>query len=272
VGPQAQMASEFSAGPRVPPVDATFRPAVVNDIPVPGNLPLHRRSIGGPAVRAFIALLLAACIGLAAIAWQSYGDTARRIIATWAPQLLLTSSQPVEKTGLPAQSTPPAVEAAAANAPAPQSAPPAQTAAQAVAPAAQSPESAQLLQSMARDLATVGQQIEQIKASIEQLKAGQQQMSREVAKVSEAKASDLRPRIPAPPPRTVARTRRPIPPYPYPPAQAAAAPGLPQSAAPYVPRQPDYVPRQPESQPQATDQPQADPESSSIPRPPMPLR
>ncbi len=50
----------------------TFRPAV------PGNRP----SLGGRAVRAFIGLTLAACIGVAAIAWQSpsYGDAARQII------------------------------------------------------------------------------------------------------------------------------------------------------------------------------------------------
>ena len=51
---------------------------------VPGKRPLFDR----PAVRGFTGLLLAACIGVAAIAWQSpYGDAARQIIARWAPQL-----------------------------------------------------------------------------------------------------------------------------------------------------------------------------------------
>src|SRR5713226_7706782 len=45
---------------------------------VPGKRP----SLGGRAVRGFIGLMLAACIGVAAIAWQSpYGDAAKQIIA-----------------------------------------------------------------------------------------------------------------------------------------------------------------------------------------------
>ncbi len=152
----------------------TFRPAV------PGNRPLFDR----PAVRGFTGLLLAACIGAAAIAWQSpYGDAA--IIATWAPQRVVTSSPPLENPGL------------------------AQTAPEDVAPtaAALSPELTQLLQSMARDLATLGQ-------AIEQLKVSQQQMARVIAKASEAKASEqnLRPKISAPPPRpTAAPARKPVP-------------------------------------------------------------
>jgi septal ring factor EnvC (AmiA/AmiB activator) len=83
--------------------------------------------------------------------------------------------------------------------------------------AALSPELAQLLQSMARDLATVGQ-------GIEQLKANQEQIARVIAKASEAKASEtkasetkaagqsLRPKISAPPPRpTATPTRKPAP-------------------------------------------------------------
>jgi hypothetical protein len=267
-------ASDLPAGATVPPVDTTFRPAAVNDVLVAG----HRRSIGGQAVRAFTALLLAVCIGGAAIAWQSSGNVAKQIVAKWAPQFILTSLLPVEKPGLSEQSAPPVAQADAANAAPPQPAPPAQSAAEAVAPAAApSADSAQLIQSMARDLASVGQVVEQLKASIEQLKAGQQQMSRDAAKVSEAKASEvktsevttseqnLRPRISALPPRPpAARARKPMPPY-YPPPQAAAAPVLPQTAAP-------YVPRQPEPPPQATAPPLTDPELASVPRPPMPVR
>jgi hypothetical protein len=258
--PQTHTGSGLSAGPPVPPVVTTFRPAVNNV-----QVPRHRRSIGRRALRAFTALLLAACIGGAAIAWQSHGEAAKAIIARWAPQLVQTSSRPLEKPRLAEQATPPAVQAAAAKAAPSQPAPPAQTVPEGVAPTAvaPSPESAQLLQSMARDLATVGQQIEQLKASIEQLKASQEQLSRDVAKASEAKASEqnkvseqnLRPRIAAPPPRSVAApARRPMPPYPPP-----------QAASP-------SVPRQVEPQPQAAAQPQAEPESSSVPRPPMPVR
>jgi hypothetical protein len=196
----------------------TFRPAV------PGKRP----SLGGRAVRGFIGLMLAACIGVAAFVWQSpYGDAARQIIAGWAPQLVLTSSLRLEKPGLPAQPSPPTVQAAAAKAAPPQPAPLAQTAPEDVAPtvAALSPELTQLLQSMARDLATLGQAIEQLKVSQQQmardhvnavdlLRASQEQMARVIAKTSEAKASEqnLRPKISAPPPRpTAAPTRKPVP-------------------------------------------------------------
>ena len=253
--PQTRTGSDFSAGAPVPPVDTTFRPAVVNNVQVPGD----RLSIGKSAVRAFTGFLLAASIGVAAIAWQTSGNVAKQIIAKWAPQFILTSLPPLENPALPAQPTPPAVETATANAAPQQPAPLAQTAPEGVAPttATLSPGEPQLLQSMAGDLATVGQEIEQLKASIEQLKASQGQMSRDIAKASE---QNLRPKISAPPPRsTAAPARKPMPPFP--PPQAAAAPTSPQVAAP-------SVPRQPEPQPQATAQPQ----DESVPRPPMPVR
>src|SRR6267154_135450 len=172
----------------------SFRPAV------PGNRPLFDR----PAVRGFTGLLLAACIGAAAIAWQSpYGDAA--IIATWAPQRVVTSSPPLENPGL------------------------AQTAPEDVAPtaAALSPELTQLLQSMARDLATLGQ-------GIEQLKASQEQMARVIAKASE---QNLRPKISVLPPRpTAIPTRKPVPTLPSP--QAAARPQAEKPQLSSAPRRP----------------------------------
>jgi len=88
----------------------------------------------------------------------------------------------------------------------------------------------QLLQSMARDVAAMGQSIEQIKASQERmardhvnavdlLRASQEQMARVIAKTSEGKTSEARtseqnprPRISAPPPRPVAApARKPVP-------------------------------------------------------------
>ena len=255
---QARAASDVPAGAAIPQVDTTFRPAAVNDVLAPGRL----RSIGRGAMRAFAAVLLATCIGVVGIGWESYGDAAQQMIAQWAPRLALTSSLPPEKPALSAQPAPPVVQAEAANPAPPQPLPPAQTAAPGVAPSAAA-ESAQLLQSMARDLASVGQEIGQLKASIEQLKASQQQISRDIAKASEAKASEakasevkasepsLRPRIAAPLPRPAAApARRPMPP---PPPLAAAAPTSPQAEPP----------------PQAAAQPQA--QELSVPRPPMPL-
>jgi hypothetical protein len=197
---------------------------------VPGKRPLFDR----PAVRGFTGLLLAACIGVAAIAWQSsYGDAAKEIMARVAPHRVVISSPPLESPGLPAQPSPPAVQAAAAKTAPPQPAPLAQTAPEVVAPtaAALSPELTQLLQSMARDLATLGQGIEQLKAGQEQmarnnanaaqqLKASQEQTARVVARASE---QNLRPKISAPPPRpTASPTRKPVPTLPSP--QATARP------------------------------------------------
>jgi hypothetical protein len=286
--PQTHMGSDFSAGPAVPPVDTTFRPAAVNQVPG------HRPSIGGRAVRAFVGFLLAVCIGVAGIVWQAYGDAAKQMIAKWTPQLVTTSSPPLENTGLPEQPNPPAVQANAAKAAPPQPAPPAQAAPEGVAPAAAAPESAVLLESMARELASARQEIDQLKASQEQMSrdlAKSSSAKSSLAKASQAKASQakasqakpsqtrayearaslanpseqhLRPGISAPPPRPVAApVRRPMPPS-YPPPQAAAAPALPPAPAPY------YVPRQPEPPPQITAQPQAEPEFSP-PRPPMPV-
>jgi hypothetical protein len=197
---------------------------------VPGKRPLFDR----PAVRGFTGLLLAAGIGVAAIAWQSsYGDA----IARWAPQRVVTSSPPLENPGPPAQPSPPTVQAAAAKTAPPQPALLAQTAPEDVAPtaAALSPELTQLLQSMARDLATLGQAIEQLKVSQQQmardhvnavdlLRASQEQMARVIAKTSEGKTSgaktsevkaseqNARPRISAPSPRPVAApAREPVP-------------------------------------------------------------
>jgi hypothetical protein len=211
----------------------TFRPAV------PSNPP----SLGRRAVRAFISLALLGCIGVAAMAWQSpsSGDAAKQMIARWAPQLVPTLLLTLESPGLPAQRAPLAVRASAASAAPPQPAPMAQIAPQGVMPPASalSPDSAQLLQSMARDLATVGQRIEQLKASIDQLKAGQQQMSREIAKPFESKASEqnLRPKTSAPPPRpTAASTRKPVATLPSP--QATAQPQAEKTQLSSVPRAP----------------------------------
>ena len=274
--PQTHMGSDFSAGAAIPPVDTTFRPAAVNHV----QAPRLRPSFGVRAMRGFVGFMLAVCIGVAGVVWQAYGDAAKQMIARWTPQLVATSSPPPVSPGLPEQSNPPAVQANAAKAAPPQPAPPAQAAAEGVAPAAAAPESAVLLESMARELASARQEIDQLKASQEQMSREMAKSSKAKAKAYEAKASlakasqikasqtkaseqNLRPRISAlPPPSVAAPVRRPMPPS-YPPPQAAA-PVLPQAPAP-------YVPRQPEAPPQVTAQPQAEPELSPVPRPPMPV-
>jgi hypothetical protein len=279
---QTRTAPDASADPTIPPVDTTFRPSV-NDVPRSGSM--ARR-----AGRGFAALLLATCIGLSAVAWKSYGEVAKRKIAKVATQLVLTSELSSDDQARADEAAPPAVQADPANAASPQAAAQTQSAAETAAPAtAPSPESAQLLQSMARDLANLGQEVQLLKSGMEQLKASQQQ-TRDGAKVSDKPVEpSLRPRISALPPRpAAARTRKPMAAYPpplqaaaapYPPSsQAAAAPYPPSQAAPYPPPQATspYVPRQPDtygSQPQtASEQRLTDPELSSVPRPPMPVR
>ena len=302
---QNRAVSEVAAASTIPPVDTTFRPAAANDDTVSA-----RRSIGRRVLRPLIALLLAGCIGLVAVAWRSYGDTVKTQIARWTTKAVLTLSLQ-ETPGSAAEAATPAAAADTAdtaNAAPAQPAAPSQSETAAVAPAAadSSADSAQQLQSMARDLASLGQEVEQLKASLEQLKAGQQ-ISRDAAKASEARAAETRasetrpveqnPRAKAsasPPRPAAAQARKPAQPAPAAAPQAAAS----QAPAPYVPRQPDYAPRQPEYAPRQSDyaprpdyarppadyygprytepqprviaEPQADAES--IPRPPMPLR
>jgi hypothetical protein len=207
-----------------------------------------RSLLGGHAVRGFTGFALAACIFAAAMVSQSsYGDTAKQIVARWAPRLVATASLPPDGSGLPAQLSPRVAQANAA-----QTGLPPQSSPQEAAPttASMSPELTQLLQSMARDLATLGQGIAELKTrqeqmardnanAVEQLKAGQDQMARVIARASEAKAfeakasetkasetkasetkpsgvkpsgQNVRPKISAPPPRrTATSTHGPVP-------------------------------------------------------------
>jgi hypothetical protein len=195
VAKQERDAARYPSDPQIPV--NTFLPTVPRD---------------RPARRGLIGLLLAACIFVAAFALQSsYGDPVRPIVARWAPQLVPTSSQLLEKPVLSAQPSPPSVQVAAAE-PAPQ----AQTTQQDVGPTAAKvpPELAQLLQTMMRDLANVEQEIEQLKTSreemardnakvAEQVKASQEQMARLMAKAKEQK-----PKPPAPPARPIAAPTR----------------------------------------------------------------
>jgi pyruvate/2-oxoglutarate dehydrogenase complex dihydrolipoamide acyltransferase (E2) component len=265
--PKAREEPDFSAGAPIPPVDTTFRATATNNV--------KRNSGGGRVMRSFVGFLLAVGLGVAAAAWQAYGDTAQQMIAKVSPQRVLALLLPQDK---PAQPAPPAADAATNAIPA-QPSSPAEAAVERAAPTnvaaspAASPEVTPSLQSMARNLATAGQQIDQLKASIEQLKAGQEQMSRDIAKLSEAKAAETkaseksaepRARLSALPPRPVAAPpRRTI--SSYRPSQAAAPPMMPPAQY-YVPRQVEPLP------PPAMAQPPVDPELSSVPRPPMPMR
>ncbi|WP_426526410.1 hypothetical protein [Bradyrhizobium sp. McL0615] len=174
----------------------------------PANRP-RQPSRGWPALRGLMGLLLTAGICTAAFVWQSYGETVRPMISRWVPQLAAASSLPSETPKPADQQSPPDVQLAAADAAVPQL-----PAAPIVA------EQAQLLQTMARDLASLQQEIEQLKASqaelaresartAEQLKANQEQMARVIANASE---QNLRPKLPVGPSaaRSVATSANPL--------------------------------------------------------------
>src|SRR4051812_37351182 len=97
--PQTSLRSGSSAGPSVPPVDTTFRPTAVNDAALVGGGP----SMGRRTLRAFVTLLLAGCIGLAAVGWRAYGDAVKKQLAKLTTQVVLTSSLPSDDAAPAAQ-------------------------------------------------------------------------------------------------------------------------------------------------------------------------
>jgi hypothetical protein len=214
------------------------------------------------AARFLTALLVAAGIVGAGAAWTTYGDAARPWIAAWAPQIGAAVSQLSDRLGLTsATASPPPVQTAAADPNPPQGSLPVQAPAQdatqdtsAAPPAA--PDVTQLLQGMARDIATLEQGIEQLKASqdqiardnaklAEQLRASQEQMARMIARTSDAA---LRPK---PPPRAVvAAAHKPISALPPPQAIAPAPQAAPQAQTPVDDMEIPGVGRPPRSVPQ----------------------
>ncbi|MGH6708239.1 MAG: hypothetical protein ACREEK_04640, partial [Bradyrhizobium sp.] len=129
--PQVHVEPVFLAGATMRPVDSTFRATAVDDAPVKRR----RRSLARRAFRAVGALLMAACIGGAAMAWHYHAEAAQRIIAEWAPLFAQKSSQPSEKTGLVPPPVLAAAEADAASASPAPAAPQAPAAAEAAVPA-----------------------------------------------------------------------------------------------------------------------------------------
>lgn len=299
VAPQVQVAPPISVGapnlqvePPFPASDAldipleTIRPGVINvsGLKLPGEQPTAKW------VKRVVLALLGLCGALAAAAWQHYGDQATAMAAEWAPPFVLAALPSAAKPAMAEQPSAPTAETAASNQAAVQqpeavAAPPTQPepaiTAAVVAPAAESTQ----LQSMARDLAAMGQQVEELKTTIAQLRASQAQMTREFAKVSEAKASQVtasqvtaseakaaeikpaeqnpRPRVSAltpttPRPAAPPPVRKPKPVSSYSPAPLAAAPAAPpQATAPLPPAPPQQT--------------LAD-DGAPVVRPPMPLR
>jgi len=231
----------------VPEVDTTFRATDVNDIPALKNRPARTW-----IKRAFTVFVLALISAIAANAWKHHGNAAMQVAAGFMPQ----STPSAEPAEAPAATEPSAdaVAPPAADQPA-APAQPVQTASTVALP----PETEQQIQSMARDLAAMGQQVEQLKAAIEQLKASQHAAVAPAPPVARPPAPKPQPKHTAlpKPPATAASPPRPAPAYPV---QASAVPPPPApapAAAPYYPPPP----------PQATTQPNGEP----VVRPPMPM-
>src|SRR6266567_3219865 len=257
-----------------PSVDATLGP--VADLR--GDRFSGTPSPGKRTLRVLSRLLIVAIIGVGGIvAWQSYGEAAKKKLASWAPPIgwvrLGPGLKPSPGAGFVAERPSTAVQEAVPDSS--QAASAAQTApdiATPTAPAAPFPEVQQQLEAMARDLAALRQ-------SVDQLTIGREQMARDIASLQAAE--DVQYRNSAPPPKPTAApppkpTAAPAPkPLPKPPSQAApkilAAPPPPAlppplQTAPEISSAPTY-PALPSVQP-ATEISGAAPPPS---RPPMPV-
>jgi hypothetical protein len=157
-------------------------------------------------LRAFVRYLVAICIGVAGtLAWQAYGEDAKQIIATRAPEL--GWSPEVRQTI--ANWTKPLVgpENTAARPPVQETqeaAPVAQTAPEAVAP---TPAAASFDPEQAKQMA---QSLDELRQTVGRLAAAQEQIGREMTRL-QAADQEILARIPAPPPLSppAAPTRKP---------------------------------------------------------------
>src|SRR5256714_7389424 len=84
---ETQTRTESPGARAAPPVDTAFRAASVDDVLGSGGRSMARR-----AARGLIALLLAACIGLPALALKFHGGAGKKKIAKLAAQFVVTSS------------------------------------------------------------------------------------------------------------------------------------------------------------------------------------
>jgi len=165
--------------------------------------------------RGFVRYLLAICIGVAAtLAWLSYGEAAKQIIATkapevgWSPEAKQMIASWVQQLGWTKPPVGPESTAARSSVPeTPQGAPVGQTAPETVAPKAPLSPSIdpEQVHRIALDLGALRQ-------TVEQLAAGQDQMARVIDRLQGAVAEILI-KIPEPPPPlpVAAPARKPTP-------------------------------------------------------------
>jgi uncharacterized coiled-coil protein SlyX len=154
-----------------------------------------------PQLVASVGLPLAVCIVVAALVLQtSHGGEAKLVVARSASQPVSTPSLLPENSPILAQPAPSTVHVAPAEATRPQATRLAQAATQGAAPTATEAvaDQTQLLQTIARGLAKVERDIEELKAS-------QDEMKRDLARVSEQNL----PRTSAPPAQPAPNLRKP---------------------------------------------------------------
>jgi len=199
-------------------LEASERKAIRDHLVAMENQTKKRRS------RGFTRYLVAVLIGVAAtLAWQSYGDAGKQVIATKAPELgwspearkMITSWVPVGWTKPPAGSEKQVV-------------PVAQTAPQNVAPKA--PTTASL---DPEQLQQITQSLTTLRETAEQLAAGQDQMTRVIGRLETA-VTELIMKIPEPPPQPPAAPAR----KPTPVSPPSRAPGTPPTSL--APRPPPH--------------------------------
>jgi hypothetical protein len=232
------LALESAWDPKVDPkvnpkIDPKVEPKVEPDWGPNWESTSGDRRLGVSIVRYLVAI----CIGIAAtLAWQSYGGSARELIATHVPALAWLASPDATQ---PAATSEPAVVVP--------SAVPAQDAAQGFAqgsvqgsaptrptpdPSA-SAEIADDIKAMARDLAG-------LRRSVDQLTAGQEQVSHTIAKLQAAE-DEMRTKLATPPAHKPAA---PKPPNPAAPGPQVLAPGPRPLSQSFTPA-PGPVPLQP---------------------------
>lgn len=140
--PERQGYAPASGAP--PALDTTFRASHADAMPDKSE----RSSFGRWVLRIVATLLFAIISAVAAASWQNYGDHWQELVARWTPRISLSSTK----------SDNPAAPVTASTSPAPAPSPDS-------APAVVASDSTELLQSMSRDLAALGQQVGDLKAA-----------------------------------------------------------------------------------------------------------
>lgn len=237
-------------------------------------------------------VFLTICAGVAAtMAWHVYGDQAKQRLSPLLPQFLANAPAPTQNANaagpqdVTSQVAPAQTAESQPAADPPASAPPQESSNTASAtpaptplatPAVEPPPTqATLPPEVTQSLETMAQEIASLKQTVEQLRAGQQQLSNDVAKVSEqATHRKLAEQTPKP-------ASRPRPRHSSTPAAASHTPVASRTVAPTSPSQPQsqrqiyqQVPAQREAYipPPAPTRLPPPPGDSSVPRPPMPLQ